>query len=624
MDSQKTYDVIVAGGGHAGTEAAWIASGMGVSTLLITLDRDNPGFMSCNPAIGGVGKGQLVKEIDALGGIMARAADFGGIQFKKLNTSKGAAVHSSRAQEDRKLYKEYIQKALRKKEKKGSLDIIEGEVAGLLKSGTAVTGVKLVSGSSISGRNVILTPGTFLNGVMHIGLRSVPGGRIGEKSSRSLAEDLKNIGLDMLRFKTGTCPRLRGDTIDFKRMTVSAGDQNPEPFSLRTEKKPENRVNCFVTYTNSETHRIIREGFKESPLVTGKIGGRGVRYCPSIEDKLIKFASIQEHRVVLEPESLKEELYYPNGISTSLPEKVQEKFIHSIRGFEETSVEKYGYGIEHDIVNPLELSPTLETKKVENLYLAGQINGTTGYEEAAAQGLVAGINAAAAVRNMEPFILKRHEAYIGVLIDDLVTKGTAEPYRMFTSRVEYRLMLREDNAHSRLIKKAKKYKTVGENFYRKAANIKEGVESSRRIVKEKIVKPDSPAGKALGITEAVPADKLFKNPDIDTDIVIDKIKELDSFTPEVLKRLKIELKYEGYIKKQEKRIMEFSAMEKMNLGSIRDYSAINSLSNEEVEKLNKIRPRNLAQASRISGITPAALSTIMIYIKGKKGEKSER
>ncbi|MDA3792204.1 MAG: tRNA uridine-5-carboxymethylaminomethyl(34) synthesis enzyme MnmG [Elusimicrobia bacterium] len=617
----KKYDIIVVGAGHAGTEAAYIAAVMGVSTLLVTMDRDNPGFMSCNPAIGGVGKGQLVKEIDALGGIMARAADEGGIEFKKLNTSKGAAVHSSRAQEDRDLYKKYIQKEL--EEKTNNLNIKEAEVSGLLKKEGAVAGVNLADGAKIEAGKVILTPGTFLNGMLHIGLKSFQGGRVGEKSSCALAEDLRKLGLDMMRFKTGTCPRLKGDTIDFKQMAVEEGDRQPEPFSLRTDKKLKNRVKCFTTYTNKKTHRIIRDGFSQSPLVTGKIEGTGVRYCPSIEDKLIRFSSIEKHRIVLEPESLKKDLYYPNGVSTSLPEKIQEKFIHSIRGLEKARIVKYGYGIEHDIVSPLELKPTLETKKVNNLYLAGQINGTTGYEEAAAQGLLAGINAAASIRGMEPLILKRHEAYIGVLIDDLVTKGTLEPYRMFTSRAEYRLMIREDNAHTRLIEKARDYGTVDDEFYHKINKIKEGVKKAVRIVKKTVVLEGSPAGRKLKLTKPTAAGKLFKNPRVDSDILIDNIKELrgcspEIFFPEILKRLKIELKYEGYIKKQTKNIMELSDMEKVKLSDGIDYRKINSLSNEETEKLNKVRPENLARASRISGITPAAIATIMVYLKGRK------
>ncbi len=615
----KNYDIIVVGAGHAGTEAAYIAASMGISTLLLTMDIDNPGFMSCNPAIGGVGKGQLVKEIDALGGIIARAADEGGIQFKKLNTSKGAAVHSSRAQQDRNLYRKYIQEVLDNKE---NLDIKAAEVSGLLKDSAAVSGVKLVGGKTIKARKVILTPGTFLNGVMHIGLKSISGGRIGEKSSSKLAEDLRGLGLEMMRFKTGTCPRLDENTIDFKRMAVSQGDKKPESFSMRTEKRLTNKVKCFITYTNKKTHKIIREGFKESPLVTGKITGTSVRYCPSIEDKLIKFSSIEQHRIVLEPESLKKDLYYPNGVSTSLPEKVQERFIRSIAGLENVRIVRYGYGIEHDIVSPLELKPTLETKKIKNLYPAGQINGTTGYEEAAAQGLIAGINAAAAIKGMKPLILKRHEAYIGVLIDDLVTKGTAEPYRMFTSRAEYRLMLREDNAHRRLIDKGKKYGTVDREFYLKINKIREGVKKAMKIVKDKIITAESPAGKSLGVREAISAEKLFKNPRIDSNILIDKIKELSLFPAEIsskiFKRLKIELKYEGYIKKQKKRILDLSDMEKIKLPGSIDYRKIKSLSNEEVEKLNKVKPDTLARASRISGITPAAISTIMVYLKGRK------
>lgn len=610
------YDVIVIGAGHAGIEAGLSASRIGCKVLLITMRLDTIGHMSCNPAIGGVGKGQLVKEIDALGGEMAKAADACGIQFRVLNSSKGPAVQSSRAQEDRHRYKAYMKSVI--KRQKG-LKIKQGEVIELLVKDNTVYGVKLADGESILGKAVVVTSGTFLNGLMHIGLEHTPGGRIGEPPSVGLAASLKNLGFNILRFKTGTCARLDCRSINFKKLQIQEGDKTPRPFSFSTKKLKLKQVPCYITYTNKKTHEIIRSGLDRSPLYTGKIKATGVRYCPSIEDKIVKFADKERHQVFLEPEGLDTIEYYPNGVSTSLPLDIQIKMLRSIEGLENVEITKPGYGIEHDVVDPLELYPTLETKRARNLYLAGQINGTTGYEEAGAQGLIAGINAALKVKDKPSLVLDRSSSYIGVLIDDLTTKGTNEPYRMFTSRVEYRLVIREDNADLRLAKFGHSLGLIKSKDFKKTrtkeARIKEGINYLRKTR----ISPSDKINKILAglntscLQRRVSLEELLKRPQIDMRILegLDDFK----FPKDVSRQIEIEVKYAGFIRRQLSEVERFRNLEKIRLPLDFDYSRVPSLSREIKEKLIKFKPLNLGQASRISGVTPVAISVLMIWLK---------
>ena len=610
------YDVIVIGAGHAGIEASLAASRMGCKVLLATMYLETIGHMSCNPAIGGVGKGQLVKEIDALGGEMAKASDACGIQFRILNSSKGPAVQSSRAQEDRHRYKAYMQKALRARK---NLKVKEGEVVELIvKDGTAC-GIRLNNGDVIHGKTIVVTPGTFLNGLIHIGLEHTPGGRIGEASSVGLAGSLKNLGFNILRFKTGTCARLDGRTINFKKLQLQEGDKEPRPFSFSTGKLKLRQLPCYITHTNKKTHEIIRSGLDRSPLYTGKIKAAGVRYCPSIEDKIVKFADKERHQIFLEPEGLDTIEYYPNGLSTSLPVDIQMRMLHSIEGLENVEITKPGYGIEHDVVDPLELYPTLETKRIRNLYLAGQINGTTGYEEAAGQGLIAGINAALKAQDKSALVLDRSSSYIGVLIDDLTTKGTNEPYRMFTSRVEYRLVIREDNANLRLAKFGYLAGLIkGKDFRRiekKERQIKEGI----GYLKKTRISPSDKINKLLTklntscLQRRVSLEELLKRPEID----INTLQSFDHFKlpKDVSRQIEIEVKYAGFIRRQLAEVERFKNLEKIKLSLDFDYAKVPSLSKEIKEKLIKFRPLNLGQASRISGVTPVAISVLMVWLK---------
>jgi len=590
--------VIVIGGGHAGIESALACRKMGMDILLITLDKEKIGYMSCNPAIGGVGKGQLVKEIDALGGEMAKATDRTGIQFRILNSSKGPAVWSSRAQVDRKQYNEYMKKIILE-----NVDVIEAEVTDLIIENKVVKGVEINNEKIIESKCVIIATGTFLNGLIHIGLESFYSGRIEEKKvSIKLAEKLKEIGFEILRFKTGTCARLDGDTIDFSVLTPQYGDNPPRPFSFSTEKLNIEQKPCYITYTNERTHEIIRKNLDRSPLFTGKITGTGVRYCPSIEDKVVKFPHHTRHHVFLEPEGKDVNIYYPNGISTSLPIDVQDDFIHTIKGLENVKILRYGYGIEHDVVNPLQIYPTLETKIISNLFLAGQINGTTGYEEAASQGLIAGINASLKIKNEKPLILERTKSYIGVLIDDLTTKGTNEPYRMFTSRVEYRLMIREDNADIRLREIGYKLGLVSKEEWERTKEKIENIEKLKKILKSKSIIVD---GKKITIFEYV------RRPGV-------KIKDFEiakDFKDDVIFTAEVEIKYAPYIERNLKEIEEFKNLEKIKIPENIDYRKIPGLSLEIIEKLSKIKPLNLGQASRIPGITPSAISILLVYLK---------
>ncbi|MBN1444627.1 MAG: tRNA uridine-5-carboxymethylaminomethyl(34) synthesis enzyme MnmG [Candidatus Omnitrophica bacterium] len=596
----KTYDIIAVGAGHAGAEAALAGARMGLSVLLVTFTKNRIGCLSCNPAVGGVGKGHMVKEVDALGGEMGKAADAAGIQFRILNASKGPAVRSSRAQVDRDKYADYMQNVLKRQP---GMEILEGEVTGIIVEGGEVRGIELGGEGNILGKTVILTPGTFLNGTIYIGSEKISGGRIEEKkSSRMLSDSLKKNGFEMLRFKTGTCARLDGRTIDFGRMRIQHGDRPPVPFSFSTEKIETEQVPCYVTYTNEKTHAIIRNNLGRSPLFTGIITGTGVRYCPSLEDKIVKFPHHTRHHVFLEPEGLETSVYYPNGISTSLPVDVQDEFIHTIEGLEDVKIERYGYGIEHDVVEPTQLYPSLETKKIKNLFLAGQINGTTGYEEAAAQGLMAGINASLRVKGKKPLIIDRATGYTGVLIDDLTTKGTMEPYRMFTSRVEYRLLLREDNADIRLRETSYKIGLLRRDAWEKTRIKKEKIHELIHMLKSEKIAVEN--GKISFFEH-------LSKPDV-------KIKELVSpagYPEEVLKEAEIEAKYAPYIEKMLAEIKEFKNLEKIKIPADIDYNKIAGLSLEIREKLSKFNPLTMGQASRISGITPAAVAILIVHFR---------
>jgi tRNA uridine 5-carboxymethylaminomethyl modification enzyme len=614
----NNFDVIVVGAGHAGIEAALVCSRLGVKTLMLTLDINSIGKMSCNPAIGGVGKGQLVKEIDALGGSMAKAADACAIQFRMLNSSKGAAVQSSRAQIDMHKYSRYMQKLIKRQR---NIVIKESEAKKLIVKDGKVSGVVTDKKEEIYAKCVVICPGTFLDGLIHIGLRHFSGGRINERASIGLADNLRELGFNLLRFKTGTCPRLDKKSIDFSNLISQVGDAIPKPFSFSTSRLKQKQISCYITYTNQKTHGIIRANLGRSPLYSGKIKATGVRYCPSIEDKIVKFSDKERHQVFLEPEGLGVCEIYPNGLSTSLPEDIQVKILGSIAGLENAKVMRFGYGIEHVVVEPTQLYPSLETKLIKNLYLAGQINGTTGYEEAAAQGLVAGINAALRIQNKEPFILDRASSYIGVLIDDLTTKGTLEPYRMFTSRVEYRLILREDNADLRLSKMGFDLGLLSPAIYRKVENKQKGIKEAAVFLKKTRIKPDKKTNAKLSqlgsaaITRMISLEELLKRPQISIKDLKTMHKLKTGIPESAWQQIEIEVKYAGFIQRQFKDVERFKHLEKIRLPLDFDYSNLSGISREIREKLIKFKPLNLGQASRISGVTPAAISLLMVYLR---------
>ncbi len=617
MYREKDFDIIVIGAGHAGCEAAYACAKMGLLTALFTIYLDTIAQLSCNPAIGGLAKGHLVREIDALGGIMAKVTDLSGIQFRILNRSKGPAVWSLRAQADRILYNVNMRKLL---EDTTNLVIKQAMVEEIVVENGKVKGVITSLGVFYGAKAVIVTPGTFLNGLIHIGPESFEAGRAGEFPSKGLSESIKKLGLKMGRLKTGTPPRIDAKTIDFSKTEEQYGDDPPIPFSYTTKEITNPQVPCYITYTNEKTHEIILNNLDRSPLYSGKIKGIGPRYCPSIEDKVVKFREKPRHQVFLEPEGLSRKEYYANGISTSLPYDVQVAFVRSIPGLQEAEIMRPGYAIEYDFVYPTQIKHTLEVKDIEGLYLAGQINGTSGYEEAAAQGLMAGINAALKIKGKPPLILRRDEAYIGVLIDDLVTKGTQEPYRMFTSRAEFRLLLRHDNADLRLRDYGYEIGLVDEETYEKFKKKRELLEREIKRLKSVTVKPSDELNKKLSeagtspIEEAIFLDKLLKRPEIKYDFIKKFSPPSEELTREIEELVEIHIKYEGYIAKQMELVERMKQFEEKIIPENFDFN-IPGLSREVIQKLTEIKPRTIGQAMRIPGITPAAVSILMIALQ---------